>query len=189
MSELSRDALPGNHGFGVQGDTHIRIHSTNNPRSIGRYASHGCIRLDPNVANELFPALLHYLPHDPGQKNGRGIVHPLHENRAHHYRPAIMPSRRGIPFRIPPVILYANQPRGTLMTIVRAAVIQDSPVVFNLEATLAKVDVLVERAAGQGAQLVLVPEAFVSAYPNGLDFGARIGFRLPEGARGFSQIL
>jgi nitrilase len=36
-------------------------------------------------------------------------------------------------------------------------------------------------AARQGAKLVVFPEAFVSAYPKGLDFGARVGMRFPEG--------
>jgi nitrilase len=36
-------------------------------------------------------------------------------------------------------------------------------------------------AARGGAQLVVFPEAFVSAYPKGLDFGARVGMRFPEG--------
>lgn len=66
-----------------------------------------------------------------------------------------------------------------------AAVIQDAPVVFNLEATLAKVDNLVSQAAAEDAQLVVMPEAFVSAYPVGLDFGARVGFRLPRGRQDF----
>ncbi|MEW5725189.1 MAG: L,D-transpeptidase [Thermodesulfobacteriota bacterium] len=79
MSELSRDQSPGDHGFAVTRDTGIRVHSTNRPGSIGRYASHGCIRIHPQVANELFPALLHYLPHETGKSNGRGIVHPLFE--------------------------------------------------------------------------------------------------------------
>ena len=77
MGELSRDATRGNHGFRVHRDSGIRVHSTNSPRSIGRFASHGCIRLHPSVADELFPALLHYRLHLAGEKNIRGIVHPL----------------------------------------------------------------------------------------------------------------
>jgi len=38
-------------------------------------------------------------------------------------------------------------------------------------------------AAAQGARLVVFPEAFVSSYPKGLDFGARVGGRTPEGRR------
>lgn len=71
------------------------------------------------------------------------------------------------------------------MKTIRAAVVQDSPVVFDLESTLAKTRRLVSEAAGLGAQLVVMPEAFVSAYPKGLDFGARIGMRFPEGRDDF----
>jgi hypothetical protein len=77
MGELSRAAAPGGYAFNVFGDSGIRVHSTNNPRSIGRFASHGCIRLHPEVAEELFPALLHYRPHLEGRTNVRGTVHPL----------------------------------------------------------------------------------------------------------------
>lgn len=73
------------------------------------------------------------------------------------------------------------------MRIVRAAVIQDSPIVFNREATIEKVYSLVSQAARQGATLVVMPEAFVSAYPTGLDFGARIGLRQPKGRDDFRR--
>ena len=73
------------------------------------------------------------------------------------------------------------------MSIVRAAVIQDSPVVFNRKATLEKVHSLVNQAAREGARLVVMPEAFVSAYPSGLDFGARVGSRTPEGREDFRR--
>jgi nitrilase len=71
------------------------------------------------------------------------------------------------------------------MKIVRVAVVQDSPVVFDRDATLDKVGNLLAKAAGTGAQLVLFPEAFVSAYPKGLDFGARLGMRFPYGRDDF----
>jgi nitrilase len=58
---------------------------------------------------------------------------------------------------------------------------------FDREATLEKVRVFAARAAAQGAQLVVFPEAFVSGYPKGLDFGARVGGRTPEGRRMFRR--
>jgi len=73
------------------------------------------------------------------------------------------------------------------ITTVRAAVVQAAPVVFNLEATLAKVRALTGEAASKGAQLVVFPEAFVSGYPKGLDFGARVGSRTIEGRRMFRR--
>ena len=60
----------------------------------------------------------------------------------------------------------------------KVAVVQASPVVFNRERTLQKVQVLAGEAGRKGAQLVLFPEAFVSGYPRGLDFGAVTGFPL-----------
>lgn len=69
----------------------------------------------------------------------------------------------------------------------RAAVVQAAPVVFDREATLEKVRALTADAASRGARLVVFPEAFVSAYPKGLDFGARVGGRTPEGRRMFRR--
>ena len=73
------------------------------------------------------------------------------------------------------------------MTNFRAAVVQAAPVVFNREASLAKVRTLTADAAAKGAQLVVFPEAFVSGYPKGLDFGARVGWRTLEGRRMFRR--
>src|SRR5205814_6864362 len=68
-----------------------------------------------------------------------------------------------------------------------AAVVQSSPVVFEPMAALAKVRDLTADAARQGATLVVFPEAFVSAYPKGLDFGARVGLRTPQGRDDFRK--
>jgi nitrilase len=73
------------------------------------------------------------------------------------------------------------------MSIVHSAVIQDSPVVFDREATIEKTGDLVRRAAKQGTELVVMPEGFVSAYPVGLDFGARVGLRQPKGRDDFGR--
>jgi predicted amidohydrolase len=42
-------------------------------------------------------------------------------------------------------------------------------------------------ASKQGAKLVVFPEAFVSAYPKGLDFGARVGSRTSKGRDDFRK--
>jgi len=73
------------------------------------------------------------------------------------------------------------------MSRVRVAVVQAAPVAFDREATLARVGELCASAASGGARLVVFPEAFVSAYPKGLDFGARIGMRSPEGRDDFRR--
>ena len=67
------------------------------------------------------------------------------------------------------------------------AVVQASPVVFDRERTLDKVHALAGEAAHRGARLVLFPEAFVSAYPRGLDFGAYVGGRTDEGREDFRR--
>jgi nitrilase len=64
---------------------------------------------------------------------------------------------------------------------VRVAVVQDAPVLFDLEQTLDRVERLTKEAAAGGARLVLFPEAFVGGYPQGLTFGAVVGSRTPEG--------
>ena len=73
------------------------------------------------------------------------------------------------------------------MKPVRAAVVQNSAVVFNREATLEKAGRLVKDAKREGAELVVFPEAFVSAYPKGLNFGAAIGSRTQEGREDFRR--
>jgi len=57
----------------------------------------------------------------------------------------------------------------------KAAVVQDSPILFNLRLTLEKVAVLTEKASKNNAKLIVFPEAFLSAYPKGFDFGEKIG--------------
>jgi len=70
---------------------------------------------------------------------------------------------------------------------IRAAVVQAAPVAFDRARTLDKVADLTAEAARQGAQLAVFPEAFVSAYPKGLDFGAVVGRRTREGRDQFRR--
>jgi nitrilase len=67
------------------------------------------------------------------------------------------------------------------MSVVKTAVVQAAPILFDREATVEKACRLTAEAAGQGAQLILFPEAFVPAYPRGLSFGTVVGSRSPEG--------
>ena len=73
------------------------------------------------------------------------------------------------------------------MSLVRAAVIQAAPVAFDRERTIEKAGRLAADAARDRAKLIVFPEAFVSAYPRGLDFGARVGMRAPEGREDFRR--
>jgi nitrilase len=67
------------------------------------------------------------------------------------------------------------------MASVRVAVVQAASVAFDRERTLERVRHLASTAAESNARLIVFPEAFVSGYPRGLDFGARVGSRTPEG--------
>jgi nitrilase len=71
--------------------------------------------------------------------------------------------------------------------LVRAAVVQAASVAFDREQTLEKVARLAQEAAAQGAQLAVFPEAFISAYPRGLSFGATVGNRTHEGREEFRR--
>lgn len=64
---------------------------------------------------------------------------------------------------------------------VRVAVVQAAPVIMDKEATLEKVITLTEKAAADGAEIVVFPEAYIPAYPRGLGFKTKVGSRSPEG--------
>ena len=70
---------------------------------------------------------------------------------------------------------------------IKVAVAQAAPVVFDRKRTLEKVHALARDAAREGAQLVLFPEAFVSGYPRGMDFGAVVGSRSEQGREDFRR--
>lgn len=74
--------------------------------------------------------------------------------------------------------------------------VQDSPVAFDLASSLTKLSTLAGEATAKARSLasssttpivVLFPEAFLSAYPRGLDFGAKIGSRTAEGRSWFAR--
>jgi nitrilase len=70
---------------------------------------------------------------------------------------------------------------------VRVAVVQAGAVPFDSEASIQKAAELMGKAAAEGARLAVFPEAFVGGYPKGLDFGARVGMRSPEGRTEFRR--
>lgn len=61
------------------------------------------------------------------------------------------------------------------------SVVQASPILFDLEESLKKVEQLVKQAAEKNPDLVLFPEAFIPGYPRGLTFGTKIGDRSDGG--------
>ncbi len=72
---------------------------------------------------------------------------------------------------------------------VKVAVLQQSPVFFDKEATLLKTEELVAEHAAKGTQLILFPESFIPGYPRGFDFGAVIGSRTAEGRQLYADYL
>ena len=73
------------------------------------------------------------------------------------------------------------------MNPIRAAVVQASPCPFDRDRSLERVAELTSEAANDGSQLVVFPEAFISAYPWGASFGATLGQRTPEGREDFRR--
>lgn len=73
------------------------------------------------------------------------------------------------------------------MREVKAAAVQAAPVLFDTSATLEKVEVLAAEAAGNGANFIVFPEAFIGGYPKGSHFGAPVGSRSAEGRSLFRQ--
>ena len=65
--------------------------------------------------------------------------------------------------------------------VVKVAVVQAAPVLFEREVTVEKTCKLIQEAAKEDAQFILFPEAFIPAYPHGLSFGMVVGSRTPEG--------
>lgn len=65
--------------------------------------------------------------------------------------------------------------------IVKAAVVQAAPILFNREASVEKACQLALEASSHQTQLILFPEAFIPAYPRGLTFGTVVGSRSPTG--------
>ena len=76
-----------------------------------------------------------------------------------------------------------------MSTTIRGAVVQAAPVPFDRDRTLDRIEELTSTAADQGAQLVVFPEAFVSAYPWGSSFGTTVGRRTSEGLDEFRRYM
>lgn len=68
-----------------------------------------------------------------------------------------------------------------------AAVVQMASVPSDPMATAENAAARLREAAGQGARLVVFPEALIGGYPKGASFGAPIGMRKPEGREAFAR--
>ncbi len=68
-----------------------------------------------------------------------------------------------------------------------AAVVQMASNPSDSLATAHAAAAKLRQAAGQGARLVVFPEALIGGYPKGASFGAPIGMRKPEGRAAFAR--
>ena len=78
---------------------------------------------------------------------------------------------------------------STNAAAVNVAVVQAASVPFDAEACVDKAIKLTADAAAAGAQVIVFPEAFVTGYPKGLNFGLAIGARDPVGREEFRLYL
>ena len=65
--------------------------------------------------------------------------------------------------------------------IIKVAVAQAASVLFDKALSLEKASRLIKEAGDKGSQVVLLPEAFIPAYPRGFSFGMVVGSRSAEG--------
>ena len=69
----------------------------------------------------------------------------------------------------------------------RIAVVQAAPELFDKTGCTRKAIELIRTAAGQGAQLVVLPELFIPGYPYGMTFGFTVGARSEEGRKDWKR--
>jgi nitrilase len=71
--------------------------------------------------------------------------------------------------------------------VVKVACIQAQPVVLDREATIDKLELLAAEASGDGAQLLVFPEAFVPAYSSSIWAKALAGWAEPGATEAFAR--
>jgi len=74
-------------------------------------------------------------------------------------------------------------------TTVRVAVVQAGAVPFDSDACIDKAVRLIQEAATMGARVIVFPEAFITGYPKGLNYGLVVGARDPAGREEFRLYL
>ncbi len=60
-------------------------------------------------------------------------------------------------------------------------IVQATPVLFDIEQTIQKVEEWINKASRYKPDLFVFPEAFIPGYPRGLTFGTKVGDRSDEG--------
>ncbi len=69
----------------------------------------------------------------------------------------------------------------------RVGVAQAGSVLFDVSATMDRMEGLVTRAREDGVQFLVFPEAFIGGYPKGADFGTTVGTRTDQGREEFRR--
>lgn len=69
----------------------------------------------------------------------------------------------------------------------KVSIVQDSPVLFDLEKTMEKVVRITREIAAEGYKLIVFPESFIPCYPRGLSFGTVVGNRTEVGREDFQR--
>jgi nitrilase len=77
----------------------------------------------------------------------------------------------------------------TKATTAKVAVVQAGSVLFDASACVDKAVRLIGEAATTGAEIVLFPEAFITGYPKGLNYGLVVGARDAVGREEFRLYL
>jgi len=70
---------------------------------------------------------------------------------------------------------------GNRVKTVKVAVVQAAPILFDKALSIEKACHLVKDAGANGSRMVLLPEAFIPAYPRGFSFDMVVGSRSVEG--------
>ena len=65
--------------------------------------------------------------------------------------------------------------------LITVAIVQATPVFFDIHATIDKLESLVIECARKGCQFILFPESFIPGYPRRFTFGSSVGLRTDAG--------
>ena len=70
---------------------------------------------------------------------------------------------------------------------VKVCLVQESPIFFNKEKTIDKMEAIIKTNASAGCDLIVFPESYIPGYPRGFSFGAVVGSRSKEGRKLYTQ--
>lgn len=71
---------------------------------------------------------------------------------------------------------------------INVCLIQDAPIFFDKEASLQKLESLVQKHSAE-SDLIIFPESFIPGYPRGFTFGAKVGRRSEEGKALYAEYV